>query len=542
MLRLYNLKLPLDYQDTTLYTVVSKALGVPTNRILSCKVSRKSIDARKKGKICFVVSLDVQLAVSDDEEKRIASLLPASVGGVLTPYSPPKIPALSSPPLRRPVVVGFGPAGMFAALTLAEAGACPIILERGKDVDSRTQDVHHYWQGGSKAFLSYSNVQFGEGGAGTFSDGKLNTGIKDPIAEHVLRSLVRFGAPSDILTDAKPHIGTDYLAKTVKALRQYIVSLGAEIHFESKLLSIIHSNGHVVAVEYEKKGALEELKTDQVILAIGHSARDTLECFYNHHFTILQKPFSMGVRIEHPQRLINLAQYGRQADNKHLKAADYKLSVHLPSGRSVYTFCMCPGGRVIAAASEDETIVTNGMSFNARSEENANSAVLVGISPEDFGSSHPLAGMYMQRSIEQLAFQLGGRNGSAPCQSVGDLLCIHTKSGLGEVVPTYLPGVQYTDLTKLYPSYIMDSIKAALPCFAHRIKGFDMPEALLTGPETRSSSPVRLPRKENTVSVDIEGLHPCGEGAGYAGGITSAAVDGVHCAQSVLQFYAEKAI
>ena len=533
MIRLHNIKIPLDYADKTLVSAACKKLGTTSAQVSSCRVSKKSVDARKKSEVCFVVSLDVELKNPSDE-RRIAARLAPNVGALTEPYAPPMISRIPSPPALRPVVVGLGPAGLFAALTLAQAGACPIVLERGQDVDTRTRDVRSYWEKGAAAFSPTSNVQFGEGGAGTFSDGKLNTGTKDPRGERILRTFVQFGAPEDILINAKPHIGTDKLVGVVRAMREEIIRLGAEVHFGAKLTGLVHRNGALCAAQYEDADGTHELETQHVILAIGHSARDTFTMLHENRFTLLQKPFAIGARIEHPQEVINRAQYGDFANHKRLGAADYKLALHLPNGRGVYTFCMCPGGSVVAAASEENSVVTNGMSCFARDRENANSALLVGIEPADFGSDHPLAGMYLQRDIEQRAFVLGGRTGKAPCQLVGDLLAGRASTALGSVTPSYLPGVVPGDLRQLLPAFITDAMREALPLLGRKLRGFDMPDAVLTGPETRSSSPVRIPRGEMLESVDMKGLYPCGEGAGYAGGITSAAVDGVRCAEAVL--------
>ena len=533
MIRLHNIKLPLDYAEKTLVRAACQKLGTTASQVASCAISKRSVDARKKNDVCFVVSLDVSLRSAQDE-RRIAARLAPSVGGIVEPYTPPAVRRLPGPPAVRPVVVGLGPAGLFAALTLAEAGACPIVLERGQDVDTRTRDVQAYWAQGASAFSPASNVQFGEGGAGTFSDGKLNTGTKDPRGEHILRTFVRFGAPQEILIDAKPHIGTDRLAGVVRAMREHILSLGGEVHFGARMTQLIRENGALRAIHYEDAQGEHELPASRVILAIGHSARDTFAMLHERGFTLLQKPFSIGARIEHPQALINRAQYGDFAGHPRLGAADYKLALHLPSGRSVYTFCMCPGGTVVAAASEPDSVVTNGMSCFARDAENANSALLVGVEPSDFGSDHPLAGMFLQREIERRAFELGGHTGRAPCQLAGDLLAGRASSSLGSVTPSYRPGVVPGDLRELLPGFITDAMREALPLLGRKLRGFDLPDAVLTGPETRSSSPVRIPRGETLESVDAVGLYPCGEGAGYAGGITSAAVDGVRCAEAVL--------
>lgn len=533
MIRLHNVKIPLDYTKKTLAQAACRKLGCTQGQIVRCEISKKSVDARKKNDVCFVVSLDVMLK-SPQDETRIAARLAPSEGGLAAPYAPPAVPVLRAVPACRPIVVGFGPAGLFAALTLAEAGACPIVLERGQDVDTRTRDVQAYWASGQPAFKTTSNVQFGGGGAGTFSDGKLNTGTKDPRGEHILRTFVRFGAPQEILVSAKPHIGTDKLRGVVRSMREEILRLGGEVHFGARMTEIVRRDGRLAAVRYEDAQGTHELAAEHVILAIGHSARDTFSMLHEQRFSLEQKPFSIGARIEHPQALINQAQYGAFAGHPALGAADYKLALHLPSGRSVYTFCMCPGGSVVASASEEDSVVTNGMSCFARDRENANSALLVGVGPEDYGSGHPLAGMFLQREIERRAFLLGGRTGKAPAQLVGDLLAGRASTQLRSVTPSYRPGVVLGDLRELLPDFIVASMCEALPLLGRRLHGFDHPDAVLTGPETRSSSPVRIPRGENLVSVDCAGLYPCGEGAGYAGGITSAAVDGVRCAEAVL--------
>lgn len=533
MIRLHNVKIPLDYTNQTLAQAALKKLGCAKGELVRCEICKKSVDARKKSDVCFVVSIDVTLS-RPQEEARLAAHLKPGEGGLAAPYAPPAVPKLRSAPALRPVVVGLGPAGLFAALTLAEAGACPIVLERGQDVDTRTRDVQAYWEHGQPAFKTASNVQFGEGGAGTFSDGKLNTGTKDPRGEHILRTFVRFGAPREILIQAKPHIGTDRLRGVVRSMREEILRLGGEVHFGARMTDIVRRDGRIAAVRYEDAQGTHELAAAHVILAIGHSARDTFSMLHEQRFSLEQKPFSIGARIEHPQTLINQAQYGAFSGHPALGAADYKLALHLPSGRSVYTFCMCPGGSVVAAASEPDSVVTNGMSCFARDAENANSALLVGVGPEDFGSDHPLAGMFLQREIERRAFLLGGRTGKAPAQLAQDLLAGRASTRLGSVTPSYRPGVVLCDLRELLPGFITGAMREALPLLGRRLHGFDLPDAVLTGPETRSSSPVRIPRGEDLTSVDCAGMYPCGEGAGYAGGITSAAVDGVRCAEAVL--------
>ncbi len=531
MLRVHNIKVPLTYREEDLPKAAAKVLKLSPSAVTTVKLARKSIDARKKPDICFVLSLDVTLS-SSEMERRIARSLPENQVSLLT-IPETSSPRLSAPPAFRPVVVGMGPAGLFAALALAEAGANPILLERGRPAAQRQLDVERYWKEGASGFSPVSNVQFGEGGAGTFSDGKLNSGIKDPQVMNVLKTFVRFGAPPEILYDAKPHIGTDRLVHVVTAMREAILAAGGEVRFETRMTRLLHRSGKLVGLVYEGPEGENEIPCRQVILALGHSSRDTMTQLQKDGFTLVPKPFSMGVRIEHPQRIINEAQWGIP-EHPLLGAADYKLAVHLPSGRGVYTFCMCPGGTVVAAASEKDTVVTNGMSRYARDSGIANSALLVGIEPDDFPGKDPLAGMYWQRELEQKAFLLGGSRGHAPCQRVGDLLGTSGHPSVFQLDPTYLPGVSPASFTDLYPAFLTDALREALPLLARKLRHFDDPHALLTGPETRSSSPVRMPRNDTLESTDVSGVYPCGEGAGYAGGITSAAVDGLRCADACL--------
>ncbi len=527
MIRINEIRLSLDDDESVLTEKAAKILKINKKYITSLSIYKKSIDARNKEDIHFTYSADVEISL---DEKQIVSKCKSSKVSLAKAYFY-KIPENKRASKYRPVVVGFGPAGMLAGLILAEAGLRPIILERGKDIDSRKKDVSLFW---TKRILNEeSNVQFGEGGAGTFSDGKLTTGIKSPFIGKVLRELYEAGAPEEILYSSKPHIGTDRLAQVVKNIRLKIESLGGKVCLETRLDRLIVYNGFVQGITYTQNGKTFDRETDSVIMAIGHSARDTVEMMYNLGAEMMQKPFSVGARIEHPQSLINKAQYGKYANHPKLGAADYKLSCHGLHERGAYTFCMCPGGTVVAAASEKESVIVNGMSNLARDGENANSALLVGIEPCDFPNEHPLAGIYYQREIEHKAFELAGGDYKAPAQLVGDFLAGKESKSIGSVNPTCPTGITLTSLDECLPNKVSETMKSAIVEMDKKLNGFNLYDAVLTAPETRSSSSVRILRDE-FCQCNIRGVYPCGEGAGYAGGIVSAAVDGIKCAHAVL--------
>ena len=523
MIKLANLNLPLGYTDKTIKIAAAKRLSCDINEIKSIKLLKLSLDARKKSHIHYVAAVAAEV-----HNEQI--LLKTGNYEKYTLFSPLTIPAANLP--KRPVIAGFGPAGIFAALTLARVGANPIVLERGQDADARRKKNDIFISGGE--LDENCNIQFGEGGAGAFSDGKLSTGISSPLIIQILHDLVQHGAPPEILYQAKPHIGTDRLLPTVKNLREEIKSLGGEIIFGAKLTDIGAVGNRLTSVTYEKQEQAFQIETDNLILAVGHSARDTFKLLLDKGIELTPKPFSVGMRIEHLQADLNRSMYGENVPLDLLPPADYRLAVHLENGRGVYTFCMCPGGSVVASSSEKETIVTNGMSCHARDGKNANSAILVGITPADFPDTTPLGGFALQRKIEQAAYALTNTY-QAPYTTVGTLLGKTSDTAYGKVLPTYRPGVFYSDPREYLPDYAVFSIKQALPLFAKKISCFADPEAVLTGPETRSSSPVRLTRDDTLQSVSLKGLYPCGEGAGYAGGIMSAAVDGVKCAMAILE-------
>ena len=527
MLRLIDVQLPLDHPEPALKEAVLARLGVDDDALLGYTVSRRSYDARRKSAIVLIYTVDVE--VKDE-----AALLHRHAGDrTLLPTPDTNYRYVTQAPTgntNRPVVIGMGPCGLFAGLILAQMGFRPIILERGKSVRERTRDTFGLWRKG--VLHPESNVQFGEGGAGTFSDGKLWTQVKDPkhYGRKVLTEFVRADAPPEILYVSKPHIGTFRLVKMVELMRATIEELGGEIRFETRVTDMEIDDGRMRALHLSTG---ERLEADHVVLAVGHSARDTFQMLYYRGVHVEAKPFSIGCRIEHPQGLIDRCRFGPNAGNAILGAADYKLVHHCGNGRSVYSFCMCPGGTVVAAASEPGHVVTNGMSQYSRNERNANAGIVVGITPDDY-PGHPLAGIAFQRQWEARAFELGGGDYSAPGQLVGDFLAQRPSNQLGTVLPSYKPGVKLGDLASALPDYAIAAMREALPVFDRQIKGFAMNDALLTGVETRTSSPIRIRRNDdNLQSINTRGLYPAGEGAGYAGGIMSAGIDGIRVAEAV---------
>lgn len=532
MLRLTEIKLPLDHNDNDLREAILKKLGISTEALLSYSIFKRSFDARKKNDIFLVYSVDAEVANEAAVLKK--SRNPTQI--MPTPDTTYKMVAQAPSTLKaRPVVIGTGPCGLFAGLLLAQMGFKPIILERGKSVRERTKDTWGLWRKG--VLDPESNVQFGEGGAGTFSDGKLYSQIKDPKfhGRKVLTEFVTAGAPEEIMYVSHPHIGTFRLVGMVENMRATIESLGGEIRFESRVTDIeidrdANGQGQVRGVVLASG---ETITTDHVVLAVGHSARDTFQMLYDRGVYVEAKPFSIGVRVEHPQSLIDQARFGKFAGHPILGAAEYKLVHHASNNRSAYSFCMCPGGTVVAATSEIGRVVTNGMSQYSRNERNANSAIVVGITPEVDYPGHPLAGIAFQRHWESRAFEVGGSNYKAPAQLVGDFLAGRPSTHLGSVDPSYTPGVHPTDISLCLPDFVTQALRESLPAFDQKIKGFAMEDAIMTGVETRTSSPIRIKRNDDFQSLNTRGLYPAGEGAGYAGGIFSAGVDGIKVAEAI---------
>ena len=523
MLRIGNLSLPIGGGEEQLRGRAAKALGVRPGALGELEIVRQSIDARKKDDVHYVYTVEVSLP----NEAAVLRSAPGR-GVTLVDRVPYAFPAAVRKLGRPPVVVGMGPAGLFAALFLARNGIPTVILERGQDVDRRTRDVEAFWASG--VLDEESNVQFGEGGAGTFSDGKLTTGTHDRRISAVLDVLVEAGAPADVKYSHKPHIGTDVLREVVKTIRKELIALGCDVRFGHRLAGLTLSAGALAGVEVDSPQGRYLLGTDALILAPGHSARDTFAMLQRAGVPIEKKKFAVGVRIEHRQRDISLRQYGPAWER--LPPSDYKLACHLPNGRSAFTFCVCPGGQVVAAASRQGGVVTNGMSLRARDGEIINGGLLVGVGPEDFPGEDVLAGARFQERWERAAYDLGGGGFRAPAQRVEDFLCQRPSQGPGSILPTYRPGVAWTDLSPCLPGYVTDTLRQALPLLDSKLRGFAAPDTLLTGVETGSSSPVRILRGEDCQSA-LRGLYPCGEGAGYAGGIVSAAVDGIRVAEAV---------
>ena len=548
MLRISEVKLPLDHTDADLSQAILETLSISAEDLLSFSIFKRSYDARKKSQILLIYQLDVTL--TETAEKAVTAASPnlpraGTIVGTRVGASPDtsyKFAAQVTESFpdanqQRPIIIGFGPCGILAALILAQMGLKPIVVERGQEVRQRTQDTWGFWR--KRKLNAESNVQFGEGGAGTFSDGKLWSQVKDRrhLGRKVLNEFVIAGAPEEILTDSRPHIGTFKLVSMVENMRAEIIRLGGEIRFDQRVESVLRDTedkdgdkGQITGITLSNG---DTLHSRHIILAIGHSARDSFQMLLDHGVYIEPKPFSIGYRIEHPQSTIDRARFGAQAGHPVLGAAEYKLVHHCKSGRSVYSFCMCPGGTVVAATSEEGGVVTNGMSQYSRNERNANAAIVVGIDPEQDFPEHPLAGIDLQRELESLAYKLGGENYNAPAQLVGDFLKDRPSTTLGSVTPSYKPGITLGDLSKALPEFAVAAIREAIPEFDRQIKGYAMADAILTGVETRTSAPICIKRDRDYESVNTRGLYPAGEGAGYAGGILSAAIDGIKVAEAL---------
>ncbi|MEZ9957903.1 hypothetical protein OAW_15720 [Vibrio cyclitrophicus ZF170] len=534
MIRLTEIKLPLDHEESAIQDAIEAKLGINAGQVLSFNIFKRGYDARKKSKILLIYTLDVLV----ENEAELLEQFISDPHVKVTPDMEYKFVAKAvENQTERPVVIGFGPCGLFAGLVLAQMGFNPIIVERGKEVRERTKDTFGFWR--KRTLNTESNVQFGEGGAGTFSDGKLYSQVKDPkhYGRKVIEEFVAAGAPEEILYVSKPHIGTFKLVTMIEKMRASIIELGGEIRFSTRVDDVHMEDGQITGLTLSNG---EEIKSRHVVLAVGHSARDTFEMLHERGVYMEAKPFSVGFRIEHKQSMIDEARFGKNAGNPILGAADYKLVHHCKNGRTVYSFCMCPGGTVVAATSEEGRVVTNGMSQYSRAERNANSAIVVGIDPERDYPGDALAGIRLQRELESGAYVLGGENYDAPAQKIGDFLKGRDPSAIGEVQPSFTPGIHLTDISKALPDFAIEAIREAIPAFEKKIKGFSTPDGLLTGVETRTSSPVCIKRGKGFQSINLKGFFPAGEGAGYAGGILSAGIDGIKAAEALALSMAEQ--